>query len=125
MGPSTLHGAGNGATSGADLCLGVEQGEHGEAKIVLVPRTDTARALVFGGVREVGYYVAALAAKRVAREAAVAKLEVQGRSAARNEDFRAGLRANGFARLDSAVPGDVVRRALREINRQIGESTSR
>lgn len=73
VGPSAVCHQG-GSANGTDLCLGLEQTEHGEAKIVLVPRSDVARVIVFGGRNEVGEYVATLAVKRAAREAALSKV---------------------------------------------------
>jgi hypothetical protein len=67
--------------------------------------------------------VAQLATQQAAQVAAVAKLEVAGRALC-TPAMKSRLVADGFAHLDAAVPPDIVRRALKEVNRQIGVSST-
>ena len=106
----------------ANLCLGVEKGAHGEGLVVLVPRSDGARRLVFGGGAAFAAVQAELAAERAA--AIEAQRALRGEAVARCDgEMRAALQRDGYAALPGAIAPELVRAARREINRELGSAS--
>ena len=100
-----------------DCVLGVTP----SSEVVLVPRGDKNRRLVFAGGKEMAgdlKEVRAAAARRKeqqkAHEAAVLKRLTPA--------FRSAFQADGYAQLDGLVPAEIIRTALAAINHQLGGS---
>jgi hypothetical protein len=99
------------------LVLGLSKG--GDGKLVFVKRDDTRRRLVLGGGEELESYFKELRAEAAAKEAARTAIEAEAR-AQLTTAWCTEFRENGYGKLESLVPRDLVEAARGEINRQLG-----
>jgi len=101
-----------------NVCLGLNKKNDG--RVVFVPRNDKTRRLVIGGGDELAGYFEELrveaakaeAAREAARHAALSRL---------TPAFCTAFRDQGYCKLESLVPKELVLSARGEINRQLGE----
>ena len=106
----------------AGLCLGVESLKS--RNIVLVPRSDARRRLVFGGGEAMAGFMEELAAEQAALLAAREAMRDDAISrCAVSTGLRTAMRRDGFAAFPGAISQDLVRAARKEINRELGASS--
>jgi len=104
------------------LRLGLDHRDDGDTYVVIVDHKDPNR-LVFGGAREMEKYIEDLIEqKRVAKEK-LEKIKLAAINICTSE-MRAQLKRDGFYKIEGGVPLEVVREARKEINREIGLSST-
>ena len=105
-----------------ECCLGFDRHESGSTRIKMVRRNDPNR-LIFGSAEDMQPFIEELLARRAAIAAAAAGLEshVIGMC---TQERKAQLKHDGFTKFPGAIPPQVVREAMTEINRELGLSST-
>ena len=105
------------------LCLGYHKSSDGTTTIQLVSRTDLKHRLVFGSAVDMQEYLDQLMKER--------QLKTQLQEQLKNDalakctpQMLANLKKDGFIKIQGGIPLDVVREARKEINREIGLSST-
>jgi hypothetical protein len=106
----------------AQCCLGYHRGANGVTSIKMVKRDDPKR-LIFGSAHDMEGFIADLVAQRAAVAAAVEQLKTDA-IAACNDERKAQLKHDGFTKFEGGIPRHLVLNAMREINREIGLSST-
>jgi hypothetical protein len=106
-----------------DLCLGYHRSKTGETTIQLVKRTDTQHRLIFGSSTDMQDYLNELVKERARVAKAQEDLKHEAYAKCSNE-MKEQLRTDGFVKIEQGIPRDVVRQARKEINREIGLSST-
>ncbi len=106
----------------AQCCLGYHRGANGVTSIKMVKRDDPKR-LIFGSAHDMEGFIADLVAQRAAVAAAAEQLKTDA-IAACNDERKAQLKHDGFTKFEGGIPRHLVLNAMREINREIGLSST-
>ena len=105
-----------------ELAVGVEKAANPWQLLQLVKRGDAARQLVFEGSEVIDERWAGMERERAAAAfAAAIHVKLAGAVCA-DPNFRRELKANGFYHIAGGAAPELVRRAIQEINRQVGNS---
>jgi hypothetical protein len=107
----------------AQCCLGYQRQENGATWVKMVRRDDPKR-LIFGSAADMQPFIAELVAKRESIATAAGKLEADAIAMCNAEGRKAQLKHDGFTKFAGAIPPDVVRAAMAEINRELGMSST-
>ena len=105
------------------LCLGYHRSKDGETTIQLVQRTDHQHRLIFGSSTDMEDYLEELMNERARVAKAQEDLKQDAYAKCSNE-MKEQLRTDGFVKIEQGIPLDVVRQARKEINREIGLSST-
>ena len=103
-------------------CLGYDRHENGLTYIKMVRRNDPKR-LIFGSAEDMKPFLDELLASRAAIIAASEDLKSRAIGLCTPER-KAQLKHDGFTKFPGAIPPDVVRNAMIEINRELGLSST-
>ena len=106
----------------AQCCLGYHRDESGSTRIKMVKRNDKKR-LIFECAEDMQEYLEELLAQRATVLAAAQQLQNDALAACTLER-KAQLKHDGFLKFQGGIPRPIVLDAMREINREIGLSST-
>ena len=119
----TIGPCANGSNPEAEqCCLGYERQKNGATYVRMVSRNDPKR-LIFGSAEDMEGFIEELVAQREMIASAARKIK-EDATAMCNSERKAQLKHDGFTKFAGAIPSNIVREAMIEINRELGLSST-